>query len=629
MSVSFAPRRRSVLRISLSALLLVWSAAGIAADYSPNASLPAPTRVFWGDTHLHTDASTDAAARGTRLGLDDAYRFARGETVLSSSGQRARLRRPLDFLVIADHSDGMGFFNMLVSGHPELMKEELGRRWRKLLQEGKGVLVAAEVVNGFAQGTLPWKTNDPVLMRSVWDDNLEAAEQFNDPGNFTAFIGFEWTSLVKGNNLHRVVVFRDGAERAGQVLPYTLGDSPDPEDLWRYLAGYQEKTGGQVLAIPHNANLSNGMMFADVTLAGGPIDRDYADRRRQWEPLLEVSQIKGDGEAHPFLSPNDEFADFETWDVGNLDLSQAKTNEMLKGEYAREALKNGLAMRKALGGNPFEFGMIGSTDSHTSLSAVEENNFFGKHAAKEPSPERMSRVQRKGPAGELLGWEQVASGYAAVWATANTREALWDAMKRREVYGTTGPRMTVRFFGGWSFTDADAAAPDLAAAGYTRGVPMGATLPPAEDGQAPGFLVAALRDPEGANLDRIQIVKGWLDSAGEPREKVFDVAWSGDRRPDRNGKLPPVGNTVDLATASWTNTIGSAELTAVWRDPDFDPQQEAFYYLRVLEIPTPRWTAYDAVRLGATLPEGATTVLQERAYSSPIWYYPPAGSEAP
>ena len=598
--------------------------AVVAADYSPTVGLPAPTSVFWGDTHLHTDASTDAAARGSRLGLEAAYRFARGEEVTSSTGLRARLRRPLDFLVIADHSDGMGFFNMLVTGHPHLMKEELGRRWRKLLAEGKGTIVAREAVNGFAQGTLPWKTNDPELMRTVWDENIAAAEQFNDPGNFTAFIGFEWTSLVKGNNLHRVVVFRDGAERTRAVLPYTLGDSADPEDLWAYLSGYQEKTGGRVLAIPHNPNLSNGMMFAEVTLSGEPIDADYADRRRLWEPLVEVSQIKGDSEAHPFLSPNDEFADFETWDTGNLDLTEAKTPGMLKGEYAREALKTGVAFRREFGSNPYEFGMIAATDSHTSLALVEENNFFGKHAAQEPRPERATKPQRKGPVGELLGWEQVASGYAAVWATENTREALWDAMKRREVYGTTGPRMVVRFFGGWSFSEADADRPDLPAAGYTRGVPMGGVLGPAagNGAGAPTFLVAASRDPEGANLDRMQIVKGWVDGSGKTREKIYDVAWSGGRQLDDNGKLPSVGSTVDLATATWSNSIGSAQITGFWRDPDFDPSQEAVYYLRVLEIPTPRWTAYDAVRLGAAMPADAVMTLQERAYTSPIWYYP-------
>lgn len=609
-------------RITRLFALLLLPLVAAAGEYSPNLDLPPPTQVFWGDTHLHTDASTDAAARGNRLGLEAAYRFARGEEVTSTTGLRARLRRPLDFLVIADHSDGMGFFNMLATGHPHIMQEELGRRWHEMLKRGEGVAVAREAIGGFAQGTLPWKTNDAALMRTVWDENIAAAEQFNDPGSFTAFIGFEWTSLVKGNNLHRVVVFRDGGDRAGQVLPYTLGDSADPEDLWSYLAAYEESTGGRVLAIPHNPNLSNGMMFAEVTLGGEPIDADYAARRRQWEPLLEVSQIKGDSEAHPFLSPNDEFADFETWDTGNLDLSEAKTQDMLKGEYAREALKTGIRLRRTLGGNPFEFGMIAATDSHTSLAAVEENNFFGKHAAQEPRPERASKPQRKGPVGELLGWEQVASGYAGVWSTANTREALWDAMKRREVYATTGPRMTVRFFGGWNFSAADAERPDLPATGYGRGVPMGSVLDPAPGGGAPGFLVAALRDPEGANLDRIQVVKGWLDDKGVSREKVFNVAWSGDRRLNRKGQLRAVGSTVNLADASWSNNIGSAQLTGFWQDPDFDPGRETFYYLRVLEIPTPRWTAYDAARLGAGMPEGAVMTLQERAYTSPIWYYP-------
>ncbi|GAB5452794.1 MAG: DUF3604 domain-containing protein [Halioglobus sp.] len=613
---------RLTARACTALLMLTTGVAGQAADYSPNVDLPAPTRVYWGDTHLHTDASTDAAARGTSLGLEEAYRFARGETVTSSSGQRARLRRPLDFLVVADHSDGMGFFNMLVTGHPTLMKEELGQRWRGLLQEGKGAVVAREVISGFAQNTLPWQTNDPLLMRPVWDANIAAAEAFNDPGNFTALLGFEWTSLVKGNNLHRVVVFRDGADRVSKVLPYTLGDSADPEDLWRYLADFQSRTGGQVLAIPHNANLSNGLMFDDVTLQGGPIDSNYADRRRQWEPLVEVTQIKGDGEAHPFLSPNDEFADFETWDTGNLDLSAAKTPAMLRGEYARAALQRGLIFQRAVGANPYQFGMIGSTDSHTSLPAVEENNFFGKHAGKEPSAKRASAVQRKGPVGELIGWEQVASGYAAVWATDNTREALWDAMKRREVYASTGPRMTLRFFGGWDFTTQDAQAPDLAAVGYRGGVPMGGTLAPRTGKRGPVFLVAALRDPEGANLDRIQIVKGWLNSKGEPRESVFDVAWSGERRPDDKGKLPPVGSSVEADTATWRNNIGSARLAAVWSDPTFEAAQEAFYYARVLEIPTPRWTAYDAARLDADMPDDAPLSVQERVYSSPIWYDP-------
>ena len=596
--------------------------ASAQADYSPYAE-QVPTRVFWGDTHLHTDASTDAAAHGNQLGLEVAYRFARGETVTASGGLKARLREPLDFLVVADHSDGMGFFGMLAEGHPAIMAEEVGRRWHKMLAEGKGSAVAREAIGGFAQGKLPWQTNDPELMAPVWQANIDAAEKFNEPGRFTAFIGYEWTSLVRGNNLHRVVILRDGAERAGQILPYTLADSPDPEDLWTWLADYEKKTGGSALAIPHNANLSNGMMFADVTLGGQQIDADYARRRSHWEPLIEISQIKGDGEAHPLLSPNDEFADYETWDMGNLDLSVAKTPEMLKYEYARAALKRGLAMGERLGTNPFRFGIVASTDSHTSLSTAEEENFFGKQRGVEPSPRRTSIPYRAGRVGKTIGWEQVSSGYAAVWATENTREALFDAMRRREAYGTTGSRMTVRFFGGWGYAEDDARAPDLAAVGYAGGVPMGGTLEPG--GEAPRFLVAASRDPAGANLDRIQVVKGWLDADGELQERVHDVVWGGDRALSDQGKLPPVGDTVDPQTATWRNSIGAAELATVWIDPDFDAAQPAFYYARVLEIPTPRWTTYDAVRFGVELSPDVPRTTQERAYTSPIWYRPGGG----
>jgi hypothetical protein len=602
--------------------LLLMGSTPVLAGYSPYADQEPITRVFWGDTHLHTSASTDAAARGNRLGLEQAYRFARGEEVTSSTGLQARLRTPLDFLVVADHSDGMGFFGMLQQGHPELMAHELGRRWHDLLAEGKGPVVAKEVVSAFAQGTIPWASNDPRLMTPVWNANIAAAERFNEPGRFTALIGYEWTSLVQGNNLHRVVILRDGADRAGKLLPYTLEDSADPEDLWAYLEKYEKTTGGAALAIPHNANLSNGMMFADTTLDGDPLDADYARRRSRWEPLIEISQIKGDGEAHPFLSPNDEFADYETWDVGNLDLSAAKTEAMLQYEYAREALKRGLAGDALLGANPFQFGIIASTDSHTSLSTAEENNFFGKQSGSEPSPDRFAKAHRQSEAGRIEGWEQVSSGYAAVWATGNTREALFDAMKRRETYGTTGSRITVRFFGGWGFQPSDAAAPDLAALGYAGGVPMGGELPSGNDTGTPRFLVAAQRDPAGANLDRIQIVKGWLDDRGATHEKVYDVIWAGERQPGADGRLPPVGNTVDLATATWQNSIGAPELATVWQDPDFDAKHRAFYYVRVLEIPTPRWTAYDAVRFGVEMPERVRQTTQERAYTSPIWYRP-------
>ena len=420
------------------------------------------------------------------------------------------------------------------------------------------------------------------------------------------------------------MIHRDDSDRAGRILPFTNADSSDPEELWKALAAYEEKTGGSVLAIPHNGNLSNGMMYAETTNAGKPLDAAYARARARWEPLIEVTQIKGDGETHPLLSPDDEFADYETWAFGNLDLSEKKTPAMLPYEYGRSALKLGLALERKLGTNPFKFGMIGSTDSHTALVAVEEENFFGKHSGGEPSPERCMHAFMDAPNGKIMGWQEASAGYAGVWATENTRAAIFDALARREVYASTGPRMMVRFFGGWKFRPEHALTRSPAETGYRLGVPMGGELNGAEAGQAPSFLVAALRDPIGGNLDRIQVVKGWLDASGKTHEKVYDVVW-GDadrRKPGADGKLPAVGNTVNLATATWTNTIGDPELIAVWEDPDFDATQPAFYYARVLQIPTPRWPLYDAVRYGTPLGDEVQKITQERAYTSPIWYTP-------
>jgi hypothetical protein len=426
--------------------------------------------------------------------------------------------------------------------------------------------------------------------------------------------------------MHRVVVYRDGADKASQMVAYTtlppLG-SPNPRDLWKWLTGYEEKTGGRVLAIAHNGNLSNGIMFPlEAQWDGTPLDETYVTQRRRWEPLYETTQIKGDGETHPFLSAEDEFADYETWDFGNLDLSKPKTDAMLPGEYAREALKRGLAIEARLGTNPYKFGQIGSTDSHTSLATAQEDNFFGKHSGAEPTPDRMTHAFMENETGKIMGWQQVASGLAAVWATENTREAIFDAMERREVYATTGSRMLVRLFGGWGLTAKDLDSRTPALSGYKKGVPMGGDLPPRQGARAPSFLVYALRDPIGGNLDRIQIVKGWLDAEGGTHEKVYDVVWGGDRTVGADGRLAPVGNTVEAAQANFTNTIGASELGTVWSDPDFDPEQKAFYYARVIEIPTPRWSTYDAFRFGVPIPEGAPVSTQERAYTSPIWYTP-------
>ncbi|MCU9847834.1 DUF3604 domain-containing protein [Defluviimonas sp. WL0024] len=602
--------------------------------YSPYAKRPFPSRVFWGESHLHTALSPDAGLFGNTLGLDEAYRFARGEEVTSATGLPVRLARPLDWMAVADHSDMMGFAPDLFGGAPAIVDTEQGRRWFEGLQQGGEAASSAalDLITTFAQAKL-----DPKLLaayspgssayNAIWEDVIEAAERYNDPGVFTTFIAYEWTSLVKGNNLHRNVILRDGARRAEQVVPMVTQEpfgSTDPLDLYAWLETYEAKTGGRALAIAHNGNLSNGLMFPiDAQYTGAAVDENYVTLRDKWEPLYEVTQIKGDGETHPVLSPTDEFADFETWDAGNLDLSEAKTDAMLRTEYAREALKQGLALEEKLGTNPYKFGMVGSTDSHTSLATADEDNYFGKATSAEPSPKRMSHAFAESDKGVFPGWSLSASGYAGVWATENTREAIWDAMARKEVYATTGPRMMVRFFGGWDFTETDLRSRQPAFRGYGDGVPMGGDLKPAPDGAgAPTFMVYALRDPIGANLDRIQIVKGWHAADGTLNEKVYDVAWSDGREPGDDGKLPPVGNTVDLEAASWTNTIGAAELGTVWTDPEFDPSQRAFYYARVIEIPTPRWVVYDAVRFGVEIPEDATTTLQERAYTSPIWYTP-------
>jgi len=602
-------------------------------SYSPHAQRSFPSRPLWGDTHLHTALSVDAGLFGARLGLEEAYRFARGEEVTSSTGQPVRLSRPLDWLVIADHSDALGFVQDLAAGAPGILAFEEGRRWHAGLEQGGDAAVAAtlDLITTFAQGKIPEAlladySPGAKKYRAVWEHVVKAAEEYNEPGRFTALIGYEWTSLVAGNNLHRNVIFRGGAEKAGQIVPYTTQapmGSTDPLDLYEWLENFEAKTGGSVLAIAHNGNLSNGIMFpVDRQYTGRKLDKEYVTSRARWERMYEVTQIKGDGEAHPLLSPDDAFADYETWDAGNLDLSEAKKPEMLAAEYAREALKNGLALEEKFGTNPYKFGMIGSTDSHTGLSTAEEDNFFGKHSGGEPSANRMHHPFTETENGVFEGWQTVASGLAAVWATDNTRGAIWDAMDRKEVYATTGSRLMVRFFGGWDYTADDLNSRQPAFRGYEKGVPMGGDLAVHAGDGAPTFMVYTLRDPIGANLDRIQIVKGWLDSRGDTHEKIYDVAWSSGRVPDANGVLPLVGNTVDVQAANWTNTIGASELGAVWTDPDFDPEQSAFYYARVLEIPTPRWVVYDAFRFGVEIPEGADTTHQERAYTSPIWYTP-------
>lgn len=604
--------------------------------YSPYVNQNFPTKVLFGDVHVHTGLSGDAGGGGTRLMPRDAYRFARGEQVTSNTGQPVRISQPYDFLAVADHTDGMGVILDILSGAPNIMADPYGRELNAAFNKGGKEARKATIgmIARFAQGeineALNYQPGNPAY-RATWETIVQAAEDYNEPGQFTALIGFEWTSLVKGNNLHRVVLMRDDGVKANMIVPYTttppLG-SPNPRDLWKWMENWEAETGGQMLAIPHNGNLSNGWMFplVDNFDEDNPLDDTYLEARSRWEPLVEVTQSKGDSESHPLLSPEDSFANFETWDAGNLDVSAAKTPEMLPGEYARSALKRGLELGASAGNNPYKFGMIGSTDSHTALSTTAESNFFGKMANKEPKPGRSAGIDKQNLDLGLTrsAWQTVASGVTAVWANENTRGEIFDSMQRKETFATTGPRIRVRFFGGFEFTKADAHTRQVAALGYSKGVPMGGDLSAAPKGGAPTFLVAAMKDPESGNLDRIQIVKGWLDAKGAAQETVYNAAWGdADRRAlDRSGNLPPVGNTVDAKTATWTNTIGSTELITVWKDPDFDPSVRAFYYARVIEIPTPRWTTYDAVRFAEEVPAGAPISLQERAYTSPIWYTP-------
>ena len=607
-----------------------------AKPYSPYVNLDYPSEVLFGDVHVHTGLSGDAGGSGTRLMPSDAYRFARGEQLVSNTGQPVRIGQPYDFLAVADHTDGMGVIRDILAGAPNIMADPYGRELNAAFSQGGQAARKAtiDMIARFAQGeineALNYQPGNPAYL-STWKTIVQAAEDYNEPGEFTALIGFEWTSLVKGNNLHRVVLMRDDADKAIMIEPYTttppLG-SPNPRDLWKWMENWEAETGGKLLAIPHNGNLSNGWMFplVDNFDSDKPLDDTYLESRARWEPLVEVTQAKGDAEVHPLLAPEDAFADFETLDMGNLDVSQAKTPEMLPGEYARSALQRGLIIEAATGINPYKFGMIGSSDTHTALSTTAENNFFGKTANTEPKPGRDQGLEKRNL--ELgikrFSWQTAASGVVAVWARENTRSEIVDAMQRKETYATTGPRIRVRFFGGYDFIKADARNRELATLGYSKGVSMGGDLARAPEGKSPTFLLAAMKDPLSGNLDRIQIVKGWVDARGQAHEKVYDAVWSDPeaRKRDLFGDLPAVGNTVDAKTATWMNSIGAGELVTVWEDPDFDPSVKAFYYARVIEIPTPRWTTYDAARFSEEIPEGAPVAIQERAYTSPIWYDP-------
>lgn len=604
---------------------------------------PDQRRVFFGELHLHTSLSTDAWTYGTKLLPADAYRFGRGDTVMVPASQVSReqgrgdgkdvpARRPwaLDFMAVTDHSELLGTMLPLDDPSSAFAKSEAGKRI--LANPPIAQAMAFFARNG--RGTLPPDMQDPKQMRSAWEMTVKAANDFYAPGKFTTFIGYEWSAAPDGKNLHRNVIFN--ADHA--PLPFTAYQSAKPEDLWHYLESVRAQ-GIDVIAIPHNGNASGGLMYDWNMSDGRPIDEAYAQRRALNEPLTEIVQIKGQSDTLPVLSPNDEFANFEIYD--RL-LAPDAVKGTPPGSYVRDAFGRGLVIQARTGANPFKYGVVGGSDIHNALSASDENATAGGQFGIDPSTmlprgekaeyalghsipakvraeaEARHRTPRKV---DIL--ERSSAGLTGVWAEQNTRDSIFAALKRKETFATSGPRMRVRMFGGWDFADGLLKDPDWVKQAYARGVPMGADLAARPAGaRAPALILQALKDPDGANLDRIQIVKVWLDG-GTYREKVFDVALSGARKPDPSThRAPPVGNTVNLQTGAYTNTIGAPELSALWRDPEFDPKQPAVYYARVLEIPTPRWSTLLAIKDKLPLPTEAPITIQERAWSSPLWYTP-------
>jgi hypothetical protein len=605
------------------------------------------TEVFFGDTHLHTSYSPDAYLMGNRSAdPDTAYRYAKGQPVVHPFHRaKIQIKTPLDFLVVADHAEYMGVIPKVFEGDPLVANTDTGKRWKAWADAGEPQKAFAEGIASVNAGKAIPDLNSEEIRRSVWGEIMEAAERHNEPGKFTTFLGWEWSSTPSGANLHRVVFVREGKKIGEKFLPFTSFDSDKPEDLWDWLDATSNSTGANFVAIPHNQNISKGLMFPIQDSYGKPITKAYAQSRMRWETVVETTQIKGDSETHPMLSPTDEFADFETYDhvieVGEGKEVSAFGCAVLKkltpedreyiekhsehvakaGDYSRTALMRGLAIEARIGANPYKFGLIGSTDSHTGMASAEEDNFWGKMAL-DSTPENTFDAEKIIVPPKSIGLDMGAAGLAAVWSEENTREAIFDAFRRKETYATTGPRIRVRFFGGWDFAEEEAYASNLAEIGYRKGVPMGGDLSPAPEGKAPTFLIHTVKDPNHANLDRIQVVKGWVDVKGMPHEKILNVALSDGRTVGKDGKVKPVGNTVDLKTATWTDTIGDAQLATVWTDPEFDPTVSAFYYVRVLQIPTPRHSLYDAVALGRPHPKEYPATIQERAYTSPIWYTP-------
>jgi len=616
---------------TLSAFLLLSSTA--VADAEGTASQEAITRkLLWGDTHLHTANSFDAFLNANMtVKPDAAYRYAKGEPVVHAYNRtRVQIQTPLDFLVVSDHAEFFGgirdiYYDGIQAEDPNLIESLLywfnENEIRDAIDSGTGPEYFAhllpvsedprEVIKNWTER--PETPGAEISFRNAWQELTEAAENHNAPGIFTTFMGWEWSSTPGGANLHRIIVSDADKQTATSFFPFSSLDSPYPEDLWQWLAKKEAETGVRFLSIPHNSNVSKGIMFDVTTARGNPIDTDYAKLRTRWEPVVEMTQIKGDSETHEAFSPEDEFARFEPFPFYLQNGTEPYVPR--KGDYVRAALRTGLELEQQVGTNPFQLGMIGSTDSHTGLSTAEEPNFWGKFSRDSVPENKSDSALADGPS----GWTMSASGLAAVWAGENTRDSIMDAFDRREVYATTGPRIQVRLFGGWQLTESDLA--DLTANGYAKGVPMGGSLGSNEGPEGgPAFLIQAMRDPMTANLDRIQIIKGWVDKTGSSHESVFNIAWAGDRTLDANGKLAAISDTVDRRTGSVSDHVGEAVLITFWRDPVFDPSSSCFYYVRVLQIPTARHSLLDRIALGLENAGDYPDVIQERAYTSPIWY---------
>ena len=576
--------------------------------------------VYFGAQHLHTQNSPDAFAMGTRNTVDDAYNFAKGKAIKkNTSGEMVQKKTPYDWCAVTDHAEYLGVFPQLTDPKSELAQKLKDNEMVKMMMSGdpkKGDEAFAKLAVGVVANKPDPNFNDPEISKSVWKKHVDITNKHYEPGKFTTLIAFEWTSIPINQNLHRNVFFRDDK---GPVVPFSSFDSDRPEDLWTYLET-QRNMGHDNFAIPHNGNISNGLMYAPRNSEGQPIDARYAERRARNEVATEIIQVKGQSATHPALSPNDEFAGFEK-QYGNLIGTNPPVLSRVNYGYVREALINGVGYQEYLGVNPFKYGIVAGGDAHTAFSDNEEFNYTGAHGAVDATAKkRLSGAQQTaGEAAVNFG----TPGATGVWAPENTREAIFDAIKRKETFGTSGPLIRLRFFGGWDFPKDLVKDNKFIEKAYKQGVPMGQDLPKKpSSAKVPTFAVWALKDPDSGNLDRVQIIKGWYQN-GYPQEKIYDVVWSDNRQPDpKTGKLPPVGNTVNIKEATYTNDIGDTQLSAVWSDPDFKPEHHAVYYVRVIEIPTPRWSTYDAKALGVDPPVGVSAIIQERAWSSPIWYTP-------